>query len=393
MLFVPLVLAQVASVSSPVATREPILATQVDETVVVTGPSLQATGEALERCLARRCPPAEDIAATMASAEAQLIAGELQGARTTLLRGRHRNKRFAKTLPVPVSDLLTFDAQVASLIGLADYGRIATFDSVSALKAGLPANDPHISAQRLVVGDVFMREGRFNTAVRMYDAVAERAKASGWPEIQGAAMFRVLTFYAMAASVDPKYGDEARRRYAALRATTDPAMRLMRDASVAMEAKLALLVDKNANVDAILKKASGTRSASLIMVMMPPVDLGSDAIPGPLPTNKGGQWADFSYRVTREGHVADVERTGQSAHVSGGWIKSAETALAGRHYLPLDLPPASTGVWRRERFMIVADRVAVTRSRIRSASGRPRLRMIDITPKPEVAPGNDLPPA
>ncbi|MBO9722739.1 MAG: hypothetical protein J7530_00035 [Novosphingobium sp.] len=160
MLILPLLLLQAAeSVSTLPSVQLPEAQDEfADAMVTVTGRSLRSTAASLKECLARHCPPGEDIAASMEHAENQLIAGDIEDARTTLIKSRSRNKRYAESLPREVSGLLQFDADVASLLGLADYGRIATFDSVDALKAGLPADDPAISIKRLEVADVFLRQ-------------------------------------------------------------------------------------------------------------------------------------------------------------------------------------------------------------------------------------------
>jgi len=353
-----------------------------DQTITVTGASLKVTSDALERCLARACAPAEDIVASMNHAENQLIAGDLQGARTTLLKSTGRNKRHAKTLPVPVSNLLFFNAEVASLSGLTNSGRIGTIDSLSALKAGLPKDGSQVATQRLLVADVFRREGRYPVAVKMYDAVADQAARSGWPSLQAAAMFRSLVFYATAASVNASYRSEARRRYAALRGLTTPASQAVRDASVLLEAKLLILSGRKANIDDVLQQVKAKPTTTPMLVMMPPVDLGT-ILPG-----SGGssdishnQWVDFGFRITGNGTVADIDELTRAPNAQGKWIEHAQRALADRRYLPLALPPGSTGLWRHERFMVVADQVASDRSRIRTHAGTPRLHILDLTPE------------
>lgn len=338
--------------------------------ITVTGINPEVTRKALEQCLTMHCPPSVDIELSMTHAEAQLVSGDAKGARQTLMKSRGRNKRYAALLPVPVSNLLALDADVAALDGLKNYSRIGNIDALSALKKGASPDGRRIAMQRLVIGQIFMREGRFTSAVRMFDAVAKQARASGWPDIQGSAMFLGLTFYAIAASVNPAYADEAHRRYTALRSTTEPAMTPMRDGSVALEIKLAL-IDKNADVDAVLAKANFAPVKTPFMVTMPPVIL-----PAALP---GGQWVDFGFRINRQGAVEDVEPIAKASQASGGWISQAQQALASRRYLPLDLPPDSPGLWRRERLMIVTERIAGDRSRMRTERGAPTLRMIDLS--------------
>ena len=352
------------------------------QTITVTGVSLKVTGDALERCLVRACPPAEDIVASMTHAENQLIAGDLQGARTTLLKSTGRNKRHAKTLPVPVSNLLFFNAEVASLSGLTNSGRIGTIDSLSALKAGLPKDGSQVATQRLLVADVFRREGRYPVAVKMYDAVADQAARSGWPSLQAAAMFRSLVFYATAASVNASYRSEARRRYAALRGLTTSASQAVRDASVLLEAKLLIMSGKKANIDDVLQHLKAKPTTTPMMVMMPSVDLGT-TLPGSGGSSNisDNQWVDFGFRITGNGTVADIDELTRAPNAQGKWIEHAQRALADRRYLPLALPPGSTGLWRHERFMVVADQVASDRSRIRTHAGTPRLHILDLTPE------------
>ena len=49
--------------------------------IVVTARSLQDTADALAACIARNCPPDEDIAATLAHAENQFVGGDYRSAR------------------------------------------------------------------------------------------------------------------------------------------------------------------------------------------------------------------------------------------------------------------------------------------------------------------------
>lgn len=70
-----------------------------------------------DACIARHCPPKNEIAASLAYAQARLLAGDYAGSRSTLLKVRRRNARFAADLPVDVSDLHHATARVADLNG------------------------------------------------------------------------------------------------------------------------------------------------------------------------------------------------------------------------------------------------------------------------------------
>ena len=53
--------------------------------IVVTGIPLRQTERALRACIARKCPPKEDIDATLAHAENLFVAGKYQDARRVTL--------------------------------------------------------------------------------------------------------------------------------------------------------------------------------------------------------------------------------------------------------------------------------------------------------------------
>ena len=76
-----------------------------DEEILVTGKSLGVTARELQECLARNCPPDEDIAATLAHAENLFVAGDYDNARSVLRASVGRNDDEAEDFPVEVSYL------------------------------------------------------------------------------------------------------------------------------------------------------------------------------------------------------------------------------------------------------------------------------------------------
>lgn len=346
--------------------------------------SLRSSKAALDECLARSCPPLEDIAASVSHADNQIIAGEFDEARKTLTSARARNKKFAKEFPEEVSQLLQFDADVAALLGLKSYHQSASFDAADALKRGLSPQDPRLLEKKIEVADVFVREGRYQEAARIYDRVADQAKQSGLVELEGLAMFRGLQYYAMMASTDPTLDDEAQKRYKILRATTDPVLKPWRDASWAMQARIELSKNKNANVNAVLKNLDGVRSSMPMLVYAPIVDFSMrsmEDLKWATSTTSRDQWVDFTYRISREGKVEDIGVISKSPTVRAAFVSIAQDALAGRRYLPLDVPEGSSGPWRAERFLIVSDMTSVSGSHIRLRAGEPKLLNIDLTSK------------
>lgn len=349
--------------------------------VVVVGRSLRDTEAALRACLARRCPPKEDIDASLAHAENQFVAGDFKGARGTLTASRGRNKRHAKELPVPVSELLRVDAMIGSIVGERDYARIGTIDPISALKAGLPRDDPRIAAQRLQVAAVFAREGRLETAVNMCDAVAELAAEMGWGALQGEAMFRAAALYGMASTVDPMFTGEARKRLRKLETLTVPEAKPFVDAAVLIQIKLAQMRKDDKALAAAQARARTMRVDRAMLLFTPVIDLGD-------PTSGSGnvrpkfdnrdQWIDLSFTIAPDGRVRDVEEIGRGKGATGRWLKVARESVAGREYVPLDQPADGPGIAQVERAVLVSDMGYDTGTRMRAPVGPPRIQFVGL---------------
>jgi hypothetical protein len=369
------ILAMQAAAVSPPPPSTPV----VGPDVVVVGRSLQDTQDALRRCLARHCPPKEDIDASMAHAENQFLVGDFKGARGTLTASRGRNKRFARELPVPVAELLRVDALVGSLLGDADYARIGTIDSVSALKAGLPRDDQRIVAQRLLVAAVFAREGRFRTAVNMCDAVAERAAEMGWGALQGEAMFRAAALYGMASTVDPAYASEARARLRKLEELRVPGARSYTDAAVLIQVKVAQMRHDDKALAAAQARMRTMRVGQAMLLYAPDVDLGNPAVAqGNLHPSLDlrGQWIDLSFTVAPDGRVRDLQEIARGPRVEGRWVELAREAVAKREYVPLDQAADGPGIAQAERVVLVSDVGFDTGTHMRRPIGPPRLQFV-----------------
>src|SRR3954452_19851125 len=100
MTIILLSLALAATAANAAPPRQP----QPDEQmIIVTGRSLSDTERALRECLARKCPPNEDIDASLAHAENLFVAGKYGDARRVTLASIGRNHSYRKTYPVDVS--------------------------------------------------------------------------------------------------------------------------------------------------------------------------------------------------------------------------------------------------------------------------------------------------
>src|SRR5436305_9345304 len=111
-------LAALLLASAPDAAAAPPQAEDpAQQAIVVTGTPIRDTERALRECLARKCPPNEDINAALAHAENLFVAGRYQDARSVTRAAIGRNHRFRKTYPVDVSDLYRANSRISAHLG------------------------------------------------------------------------------------------------------------------------------------------------------------------------------------------------------------------------------------------------------------------------------------
>lgn len=375
MMTVALMLALVVQTAAPAPDQE--------KAIVVTGRRLADTERALKDCLARRCPPKEDIAATLAHAEAQFMAGAYPEARQTLGASRGRNARHARDLPVDVANLTRAYAKLTSIDGRADLSRTIDIDTIDALKSGLSANDPRVLMQRLNNGDHYAKLGRMQAAVEVYDTVARQARAASLPLVEGHAMLRAAVLYGALAGVVHSYRSDSRKRIARIERTTAPELAPFRNAAALLKAQLAAYDGDKTAIDKAVATMNATPASAPVLLSAPPIDMVEELADAPLSQRTGGsyrpQWVDVSFWIAPDGSVRDIQQIRESETLSGDWPVRAKRALAKRRYAPLALDPTSPGVLRVERYLQVSDVAPVTGSRIAQRSSSKRIEIVDLT--------------
>ncbi|MGB5077767.1 MAG: hypothetical protein WBO17_09835, partial [Sphingorhabdus sp.] len=161
--------------------------------IVVTARSLADTEADLKACLARGCPPDQDIKATIAHAENQFVEGDYRHARETLVRSLGRNRRHKEQFPIEVSDLLRANGNVASHLGEADAYRLSVLDMRDTLKSSLQPNDYRVFGAEIEVADSRMKLGYLEEAKDKYIAIEKLARAKGLPQVAAIAKLRELS--------------------------------------------------------------------------------------------------------------------------------------------------------------------------------------------------------
>lgn len=357
----------------------------VDQTIVVTGTPLTKTEADLKNCLARKCPPKEDIDASLAHAENLFVAGDYGRSRETLAAARGRNARYAKQFPVEVADLTRAYSRVSEHDGYPDLARVLQFDTLDALKAGLEQGDSRVLMQRLMVGDQFGKQGRFRAAADVYRKVARQGREAGKPMVTGFAMLREAVLYAAVSYRNSAYRAPTEQRIKAIEQTGGAEFEEFRFAARMLRARLAADRGDSAELDAAIAAFKDQKLDRPVLVFAPPLRLDrvsgheDGRIPAPNNVNKSPEWIDVRFRIAADGTVKDIETVREAPTVHGVWPKAVRANLAERRYAPLALADGSDGMTRIERFTLAYDVYRPTGSRLRQRATAGRVRSIDLT--------------
>ena len=379
--------------------------------IVVIGQRIRQAGDALKDCLARNCPPDQDIDATLALAETQILGGEYRAARKTLLQSLARNKRQAKAYPIPVSDLYRANGRVAANLGLDRDYQHSTWEIYRTLKQG-PAEDQARRFTALMEVATMVGRLRGHTRARLYyEWIGREARAAGRPDIASMADLRSAMQHL------PRW--MAKDRIRKIADSPDPELR-----AAALESKLALARLAYEENDAATAAALQAELAALdikrpILIYQPPFQLASmeivsdsefgisqDNAPGNNglgnpgsngPAGRGStttsalpvammsstkrispsfedMWIDVGFHITPAGTVSGLEVVRSRGDRS--WTRPLLASIRGRKYTagkPGD--PASK---RLERYTLTAGYEAKSESHMQDRSPQGRIEFIDL---------------
>lgn len=390
--------ASLPAVSVSAQSTPPAAAAQGD--VVVTGVRLKDSEAALKTCVARGCPPDEDIRATLAHAENQFVAGDYGAANRTLAASIRRNGDAAKRYPVPVSDLYRAHSRVAINLGEANAFRFSTLSSLDALKAGLSSDDRRVLAQRIEVADMFARLGLAEQALDGYRGVAKDADKAHNMLMVGYARLRLATLYSVLADVDEQ-GGYAARSADAIRWLLDnraPELAAFRGAAELLSARRSARAGDAAAIDRLVARYARSTTRPVLLYAPPlQTETSGRAKEGGSTTSMmavgsfENQWVDVSFWVTPQGKVSDAAILRESSTLDRSWVKPIVAGIAQRRYAPLKMDAAEPGLLRVERYTQTAHWMDATGTRIRQREAIPRIEMVDLTADPAPPPSADAP--
>lgn len=360
------------------------------QTIVVTGQRIEDTRRALEACLARKCPPLEDMAATMAHTENLFISGDYAKARQTVQASARRNDRFARQHPLEVATLHRADARISIHLGDGENYRSSTLGAVRALKKGLDEDHLTVLTARFEVAEMHMRLGKFDEASSAYSAIASDAAKAGAHDLAATAdLRRAWLDYRQYKS--SKYLEPLER----LAASSDPKLKSSRLAALVLLARADREKGKSAGSDRLLKALAEAKLNKPTLLYAPPVDI--PQVGDPITASFNDQtmrapsesfdqtWADVGFWVKPDGKVSEVEVLRSSG--GHGWLKPVLSSINRRIYSPVADP---TGSYRVERYTwtsLIEPVSSGTRLQQRKPQGR--IEYVDLTPDEPEAGGTD----
>jgi hypothetical protein len=364
------------------------------QTIVVVGDRVADLRRRLAACLARHCPPNEDIDATTALAELLFENGEYRDARSVLLASLGRNRRQAAHYPEPVSELYRANALVARHLGFDVDAQRSTWEILHSLQRGIPVEDARHFTARLEVIESLIAFGDYTQARHELGVLATRARAAGRDDVVAATELRGLWLQYLQ---DP-HGNEILRQLTALSAATDgyrsigARMLLVRiynargqsrqaDALIAQIAGRGThrqllfapeyeLVQQD-NVEA--RAANGRAIMQALQGGGPPmlVDNLTDRL-----TDIYDQLIDVGFRIRPDGTVVDVQILNNRG--APGWAPPLIQSISGRRYA---VARDGSETYRVERYSYTAERrtQGLTGTHIGNRSPRGRVEFRELS--------------
>lgn len=365
-----------------------------NEVIVVTAKSLKQTGEALADCIARDCPPEEDIRLSLEHAENLFVAGEYRDSGSTLRSSLGRNKRYGDDLPVPVSGLQRAYARVSENLGEAKDFQLATLDMRDTLKGGLGKEDPRTLVAEISVGDSRAKLGQPDDAERIYKKIEKRAIKLGQPRVAMFARMRLALLSQSRYDAEKRefWREEMMERLHDIRDNPLPGGEEFKLVAEVMLAKLDRKAGNADSTEALVKRfaENGGVNRPVLLFTEP---LRSDAeldreanrasnVTARLTTMNRfePQWVDIGFWINPEGRVEEIDILRSEGNTD--WAKRIASNISKRIYAPLKQDGSTPGFYMIERYTLTARFAdSTTGTRLRKREPIERIERIDLTPE------------
>jgi hypothetical protein len=362
--------------------------------IVVTARSLKDTGDALKKCLSQKCPPDQDIKATLAHAENLFVEGDYKTARSTLLSSLGRNRKHRGKYAEEVSNLLRANGNVAEHLGEANSYRLSILDMRDTLKSAYAKDDIRVLGAEIEVADSRQRLGYMDEARDKYATIAEQALTMGKPKVAAIARLRrVSSFIQEAQKSKTDFAiKEAEKEIDAFMSAPPKGAE---DFTIVAEILRTRLDRKSGNkdsTDSLIKRyvALGYGADRPMLITANPIDNNTDIKAARMA--QGGsdlnrvntsvvedRWVDIGFWINSEGRVEDTEILRSEG--STDWVAPVVKSLKSRIYTPAKSKNGTDpGFYAVERYSLTADWVYDnTGTRIRQRSAVPKIQRMDLS--------------
>lgn len=341
------------------------------EEIVVVG---HRATDALAACLARQCPPAEDVEASLQASVEQFTAGRYDDARQTLQRAIRRNRAHAATLPGPVSSLYATLATVAEHEGDSNLWTSAARTNVELLRRHVGLSVPGTLLEEISFTDALIATGSLSNASDNLVRVERLALAAGHPDIAAGAAYR-RAWLAFARRDDrsaAKLADHAV-------AIAGPGKAEVAGLSDILKSRIAARKGDKGAIDALAARTPPKDTQRPTLLFSRPVE---DI--NPRTSIMSGSWNDSDIRFADVGYWIRPDGRTDGAEILqtsglGQWEGAVLKQVATRRYAGLKLPAGDPGIYRVDRFTIRATMGVPTGSRIKQRMGRLTTHIVDLT--------------
>ncbi|MCG7348274.1 hypothetical protein [Sphingomonas sp. ACRSK] len=331
----------------------------------------------LARCLARNCPPAEEVDASLEASVEQFADGRYTDARRTLQTAIRRNRNHAAELPGPVSSLYATLATVAEHEGDSDLWRTAARNNVLVLRRHLGETNLATLREELSFADSLVGLGAPGAANSAYRTIQQRAAGTGHPGIAAGAAFRRawLALLRDRFKEAQRFADEA----VSLAGTDD---RLMVDLREVLRTRIAIRKGDEGAIEALAARLRQSADVQPQLLFAPP--LANNNPPAPPFGVHLNPWhdsrirfADVGYWIRANGQTAEVEVLRTSG--LDQWGPGILRQVRERRYVPLDVEPGHPGIYRIDRFTVRGAMDVPTGSHLRQRMGDLTVHVVDLT--------------
>jgi tetratricopeptide (TPR) repeat protein len=361
--------------------------------IVVTARSLKDTEADLKACLARGCPPDQDIKASIAHAENQFVEGDYRNARETLGRSLGRNRQHKEQFPIEVSDLLRANGNVAAHLGEADSYRLSVLDMRDTLKSALKPDDYRVFGAEIEVADSRLKLGYLEEAKDKYIAIEKLARAKEMPQVAAIAKLRELSLLVQVADNQKtafarKEANEAIDAYLAAPTVGAEQFKIVAEVMKSRMDRSAGNTDTTDKLIARYAALGGTDRPVLIHanpIKMNEAQAARAAAGGSDLNRRGMQvvdkrWVDIGFWISADGKVDEPEIIREEGNTD--WTDVVIKSIKSRIYAPLkaEKDGTSPGVYAVERYTLTAQfEDDTTGTRIRQRSPVAKIERIDLT--------------